>query len=106
MILEFILLFERLNLALLPSKKSQEVIEKIGLMHIESVEIFEYRKNNNGYLDRAKLYQQVINKTLPIVKVFYFSYSLLFLFDNATSHLVYAKDALQVINMNKNTRGK
>ena len=56
MVLKFIFLFRRLNLASLPPEKRQEVIEKTVLMHIESVEIFEYRKNNDGYWDGAKLH--------------------------------------------------
>lgn len=51
--------------------------------------LFEYRKANKGYWNRSKLYQQVVNKALPIAEAFYPDYSLLFLFDNATSYLVY-----------------
>lgn len=43
---------------------------------------------------------------LPIAKALYPGYSLLFLFDNATSHSVYAKDALQVKNINKSCKGQ
>lgn len=64
------------------------------LSHTKVVEIFEYAKNNNSYWDEAKLYQQVVNKTLPIAEAFFSSYLILFLFDNATSHFVYAKDVL------------
>lgn len=63
--------------------------------------IFDYGKNNDGYWDGAKLHQQVVNKALPIAEALYPGYSLLFLFNNATSHSVYAKDALQVKDMNK-----
>ena len=45
-------------------KKDKRVIEKTGLMHTESVEIFEYGKSNDGYWDGAKLHQQVVNKAL------------------------------------------
>ena len=65
------------------------------------MENFEYGKNNDGYWNGAKLYQQVINKALLIAEALYFGYSLLFLFDNATSHSMYTKDVLQVKNMNK-----
>ena len=47
-----------------------------------------------------------MKKALPIAEALYPGYSLLFLFDNATSHSVYAIDALQVKNMNKGIRGK
>lgn len=58
------------------------------------VEIFEYAKNNNYYWDRAKLYKQVINKTLSILETFYPKYSLFFLVNNAISHSIYIKDIL------------
>ena len=57
----------------------------------EAVEVFEYGKNNNRYWDGAKLHKQVVSKALPIAKVLYPRYSLLFLFNNATNHLFYAK---------------
>lgn len=75
-------------------------------MEKEAVEIFEYGKNNDDYWDGAKLYQQIVNKALPIAKALYLSYSLLFLFDNATSHSVYVKDALQVKDINKSSERK
>ena len=103
MVSEFILPFGRLNLASLTPEKMQEVMEKTSLMHTEAVEVFEYGKNNDGYWDGAKLHQQVVNKALPIAEALYPGYSLLFLFDNVTSYLVYAKNALQVKDMNKGT---
>lgn len=53
---KFIFLFARLNLASLPSEKSQEVIEKTGLMYSKSVEKFHYGKNNDRYWDKPKQY--------------------------------------------------
>ena len=81
-------------------------MEKCGLLETEVVEVFEYGKNNNGYWDRAKLYKQVVSKALRIAEVLYSRYSLLFLFNNATSHLFYAKNAFQVQEMNKSVKGK
>lgn len=101
MVTEFILLFGRLNLASLTPEKREKVIEKTGLRHTEAVEVFEYGKNNDGDWDGAKLHQQVVNKTLPVAKALYPGYSLLFFFNNATSHSVYAKNALQVKDINK-----
>ena len=75
-------------------------------MYIESVEIFEYGKNNDGYWDGAKLHQQVVNKALPIAEALYLGYSLLFLFDNATNHSVYIKDILYVKNINKGIKNQ
>ena len=49
MVLEFIFLFGRFNLALLHPEKEQKVIEKSDLIHTESVEIVEYGKNNDRY---------------------------------------------------------
>lgn len=103
---EFLLPFGRLNLASLSPEKRDEVVQRCELVFIEAVEIIEYRKNNDGYWDGAKLHHQVMKKALPIAEALYPGYSLLFLFDNATSHSVYAKDALQVKDMNKGIGGK
>ena len=54
-----------------------------------------------GYWTGEHLLHQIINKALPIAKSLYPSYELLFMFDNLTSHSIYAKDALQVAQMNK-----
>ena len=70
------------------------------------MENFEYRKLNDGYWDGPKLHHQVITKTFPIAEALYPGYSLLFLFDNATSHSVYAQNALRTANMNKEMGGK
>lgn len=43
---------------------------------------------------------------MPIGEALYPGYQLLFLFDNATSHSVFALDALQVDEMNKGTGGQ
>lgn len=69
------------------------MIQQTGLTTTKAVKIFQYGKNNDGYWDGAKLHKQVV--------ALYPGYSLCFLFDNATSHSVYAKDALQVKDMNK-----
>lgn len=72
----------------------------------KTIKKFQYKKNNNEYWDKAKLYQQVINKLVLIAKALYLNYSLVFLFDNTTSYFVYIKDILQTKNINKNLRGK
>lgn len=72
----------------------------------KAVEVFEYGKNNDRYWNRAKLHKQMVDKALPITQAFYPKYALLFLFDNGTSHSVYAKNALQAKNMNKGIKGK
>lgn len=38
---------------------------------------------------------------MPIEEVLHSGYNLLFMFDNATNHSIYAKNALQVRNINK-----
>ena len=103
---DFILPYGRLNLNSLTPEKREEIAQTTGLLKTEAVKIFEYGKNNDGYWDKAKLHQQVVNKALPIAEALYPGYSLLYLFDNATSHSVYAKDALQVQDMNKGCGGK
>ena len=82
------------------------MIEKIGLTFTEVVELFEYGKNNEKYWDGPKLHKQVVTKALPIAEALYPGYSLLFLFDNATSHSVYADNALYITGINKKSGGK
>ncbi len=96
----------RLNLASLTKEKREEVVQQNGLQEIEVLEIFEYGKNNDGYRNGAKLYKQVVNKALPIAKVLHPGYSLLYLFENETSHSVYARDTLQTKDMNIRFEGK
>ena len=81
-------------------------MEKAGIIITEAVVLFEYGKANEGYWDGSKLHQQVVNKALPITEALYPGYSLLFLFDNATSHSVYAQNALRTTQMNKGVGGK
>ena len=90
----FLLLFSQLNLAFLSSENRKKVAEKYGLLETEAVEVFEYRKNNKGYWNGAKLHKQVVTKALLIREALYSGYSLLFIIDNVTSHSVYAKNAL------------
>lgn len=103
---EFLLPFGRLNLSSLSTEKKKEVVEKTGLTITEAVELFEYGKSNEGYWDGSKLHKQVVSKALPIAEALYPGYSLLFLFDNATSHAVYAQDALHTGQMNKGVGGQ
>ena len=103
---KFLLPFGRLNLFSVTPERREQIKEETRLVEREAVEIFEYGKNNDGYWDGAKLYKQVVDKALPIAQALYPGYSLLFLFDNTTSHSVYFKDALQVKDMNKGLRGK
>lgn len=103
---EFILPFDRLNLASLTPEKRDQIVQETGLTDTKAVKIFEYGKNNDGYWDGAKLHKQVVNKALPIAQALYPGYGLLFLFENATSHSVYAQDALQAKDMNKGPGGK
>ena len=49
MTFDFLLLFNRLNLAFLFSENRKEVVEKFDLLEIEAVEIVEYGKNNDRY---------------------------------------------------------
>ena len=106
MVSDFLLPFSRLNLLRLPEAEQDQVVEHFGLSSKEVVEILEYGKNNEGYWDGVKLVKQVKEEALPIAEAFYPGYSLLFLFDNATSHLVYAADALRIKNMSKGPGGK
>ena len=101
MVSESLFLFGRFNFFSLFEENEKEVMEKIELTILEIVELFEYGKNNERYWNGAKLHKQVVSKALSIAKALYPDYSLLFLFDNATSHFVYANNALRTREMNK-----
>lgn len=106
MTLEFLISFGRLNLASLSPEKREKAVEKSDLLTTEVVVIFKYGENNDGYWDRAKLHHQVVSKALPIAEALYPWYLLLFLFNNTTSHSIYAKDMLQVKDMNRSIGSK
>ena len=94
MVLDFLLPQSRLNLSsLLPKKKKKEKLANLGIP-FEAGIYFVYGKMEEGYWTGEYLLDQIQKKALPIGKAHYPGYALLFLFDNATSHYVYAKDAL------------
>lgn len=106
MVLEFLLSFEHLNLSSLFEEKKKEMVQKSSLKVIKVMKIFEYRKSNNRYWDKPKLHHLIIIKVFFIAEAFYLDYSLLFLFDNATSHSIYTQNVLHIANMNKEIEGK
>lgn len=72
----------------------------MGLL-LEVAIYFEYGKIKERYWTGEHLLDQIQKKALSIAKALYPGYVLLFMFENATSYLVYVKDTLQVANMNK-----
>jgi len=102
MVSDFLLPWSRLNLSSLP-RELQNELEASGIPS-EAAVLFEYGKED-GYWDGSKLLDQVLKKALPIAESLYPGYQFLFLFDNATSHSVYADDALRVPKMNKGEGG-
>lgn len=71
------------------------------MQKIEIIKVFGYKKDNDRYWNKTKLYQQVVKKVLCITKIFYPDYLLLFLFPNGTSYFIYAKNVLQAKNIDK-----
>ncbi len=104
MVSDFLLPWSRLNLLSL-SPQQQKNLASSGIS-TETVTYFEYGKIEEGYWTGEHLLDQIVKKALPIRKTLYPGYELLFLFDNATSHSIYAPDALQVANMNKRPGGQ
>lgn len=100
---DFLLPWSRLNLYSLPEARQQE-LQSAGIP-LEAVVLFEYGKEE-GYWDGKMLLSQVTERALPIAETLYPGYSFLFLFDNATSHSIYADDALRVNRMNKSDGGQ
>ncbi len=95
---DFLLLWSRPNLLSL-SFQQQEYPASSGIP-TEAVTYFEYGKTEEGYCTGKHLLDRIVKKALPIGKALYPGYELLFLFNNATSHSMYAPDALQVAYMN------
>ena len=52
------------------------------------------------------LLDQIKSKALSIAEALYLRYELLFIFDNAISYTIYAKDVLQVAHINKSPRSQ
>lgn len=105
MIFDFLFPFGQLGISHLADVDQKSFLATTGLAKTEAAELFEYRKNNNRYWDRPKLIKQVVQKAIPIAEALYPGYSLLFTFDNATSHAIYAKDAFCTAGMNKSSGG-
>lgn len=63
-------------------------------------------KIEEGYWIGEHFLDQSQKKALSIPKALYPSYILLFILNNSTSHLVYTKDVLQVVNMKKDCGGQ
>ena len=104
MVSDFGLPWSRLNLFSLPSHQQEELASS-GIS-IEAANYFGYGKMEQGYWTGEHLLDQIQAKALPIGEALYLGYELLFMFDNATSHAIYAKDALQVAQMNKGPEGQ
>ena len=103
---DFLLPFSCLDLKSFLIEKRKKILSDTGLTYSETVEIFEYQKNNREYWNKIKLLRQVFSKALPIAKVLFSEYSFLFLFDNVTSHSVYAENVLCMGKMSKSSGGK
>lgn len=70
------------------------MINQTGIKVTKNNDLFEYRKANEDYWDRLRLYKQVDNKVLSIAKALYSGYSLLLLFNNPASKNVYEDNSL------------
>lgn len=102
MVSDFLLPWSRLNLLSL-SQEQQDNFVASGIP-LEAVEYYEYGQEE-GYWDGKKLLEQLKKRAIPIAEALYPGYQFLFVFDNATSHSVYANDALLVKDMNKGEGG-
>ena len=104
MVSDFLLPWSRPNLLSLSLERQQELVSS-GIP-IEAVTYFECGKMEEGYWTGEHLLDQIKSKALPIAEDLYPGYELPFMFDNATSHAIYAKDALQVMHVNKGPGGQ
>lgn len=101
---EFLRSFSRLNLLALP--ENARVRHQEAGVPLEAVKTIEYGKSHDGYWNGWKLLQQIVEKALPIAEALYPGYAFLFHSDNATSHALFADNALKVSAMNKGRGGK
>ena len=104
MVSDFLLPWSQLNLFPLLSEKQKHLADLN--IPLEAVTYFEYWKTEKGYWTGEYLLNQITKKALPIAQALYPGYELLFMFDNAISHFIYAEDALQVAHMNKGPGGQ
>lgn len=82
------------------------MIENIWISFFKMFKLFEDKKNNEKYWNKAKFYKQLVNKTLSIMKVLYLDYLILFLFDNTISYSIYANNTLYIEKINKYLNNK
>lgn len=102
MVLNFLLLWSRLNLFSLFLQ--QEKDQANSGISFEATTYFEYGKIKKGYQTKKYLLDQIKSKVLSIREALYLPYELLFMFDNAISHTIYVKDTLQETYINKGPR--
>ena len=91
MVSDFLLTWKRLNLFYLQLYKQKALIAS-GISE-EAAKIFKYGQEN-GYWNKAKVVNQIWEKALPIAQALYPRYQIIFMFNNAKSHAVFAKDAV------------
>ena len=102
--MDFLLPWSQLNLCSLPLQQQKDLAN--SSVPFEAATYFEYSKIEEGYWIGEHLLNQIKSKVLPIAEALYLGYELLFMFDNAISHAIYAKDVLQVAHMNKRPGGQ
>ena len=99
MVSNFLLLQSRFNLFSLPPKQQKDLANSD--IPLEAAIYFKYGKIEEGYWTGEYLLDHIKSKAFSIGEALYPEYELLFMFDNATSHAIYAKDVLQVTHINK-----
>ena len=102
MVSDFLLPWKRLNLFHLQLHK-QEAFIASGIFK-EATKIFEYGQKDD-YWNEAKVVNQIWQKALPIAQALYPGYQIIFMFDNAKSHAVFAKKVLRVESISKRVGG-
>lgn len=92
MVSDFLLPQFQLNLLFLLGINQNKFVNSRILLEV--VKFFKYSKNNDKYWKKENLLKYKIEKALFIIEVLYSGYQLLFLFDNATSYLMFVLNAL------------
>lgn len=93
--------WKRLNLFHL-TENERTALKAAGVTD-KAAETFEY--GQDGYWDGVKIVSQIRDKALPTVEALYPGCQAIFMFDNAKSHAIFAKEAFRVNQTSKGTGG-
>ena|ERR1043165_6928412 len=87
-------------------KFSEEEVIRNPNISIEACCYLLSNKNQEGYWTFKHLLEQIKFKAIPIFEVKFLNIIVVFIFDNNTNHVAYAKDTFVATRMNLDFKGK